>query len=354
MPNPVYARLARHLDRLPDGFPPSRTGAELRLLETLFTPAQAELALHLTLEPEPAAQIAARAGLDAQETAARLAEMADKGLIFARRGADGAWLYQAAPMFVGIYEWQVNNLRPDVLAAFADHWSTQTDREQPPSIPQVRTVPVGESIDKHLQAMTYEQVNALVQAQTRFAVAPCICRLHTRLASGRDCGAPKETCLMLGDWADFYARSGRGRAISREEVLSILTQAEASNLVIQPSNSRELSFICCCCGCCCGVLADLKRHPRPADVVASAFIAALDVEACSGCFTCLERCQMEALREDLRRAAFLPERCIGCGLCVTTCPSGALTLQRKPAGPLTTVPATMDENWRIKARDRAG
>jgi len=79
----IYRKLAEHLDRLPDGFPPSETGAELRLLEQLFTPQEAELATHLTLEREEAQAIARRAGLAPQEAKKQLDEMARKGLIFA-------------------------------------------------------------------------------------------------------------------------------------------------------------------------------------------------------------------------------------------------------------------------------
>jgi hypothetical protein len=47
-----YKRLARHLDSLPGGFPPSESGVELRLLRRMFTLQEAELAVHLTLERE--------------------------------------------------------------------------------------------------------------------------------------------------------------------------------------------------------------------------------------------------------------------------------------------------------------
>ena len=62
-----YRRLAEHLDRLPGGFAPSETGGELRLLATLFTPQEAELAVHLTLDREPARVIAERARLPIAE-----------------------------------------------------------------------------------------------------------------------------------------------------------------------------------------------------------------------------------------------------------------------------------------------
>ena len=59
--------LAAHLDRLPGGFAPSETGAHLRLLERLFTPQEAELAVHLSLDKQDAPAIAARARLPLAE-----------------------------------------------------------------------------------------------------------------------------------------------------------------------------------------------------------------------------------------------------------------------------------------------
>ena len=43
----IYERLAQHLDNLPGGFPRTESGVEVRILRRLFTPEDAELALHL-------------------------------------------------------------------------------------------------------------------------------------------------------------------------------------------------------------------------------------------------------------------------------------------------------------------
>jgi NAD-dependent dihydropyrimidine dehydrogenase PreA subunit len=210
----------------------------------------------------------------------------------------------------------------------------------------MRTIPIGQSLEPHLEALPYEQVYELVNANDRFAVAPCICRRHARI-QGEGCDAPEESCLMFGDFAEYYVRGKRGRAIDRDEVLAILARADAANLVLQPTNSKAIAAICCCCGCCCGILGGLKRHPKPAQAVASAFIAQFEPDICQGCWTCLERCQMEALTKAGDRVALNADRCIGCGLCVSTCPSGALTLVRKPDKELTQVPETMNDTWRI-------
>ena len=72
----VYQRLAKHLDNLPGGFPATESGVELRILRRLFTPDEAELALHLTLIPEEARVIARRAKITRMEADERLQEMA--------------------------------------------------------------------------------------------------------------------------------------------------------------------------------------------------------------------------------------------------------------------------------------
>ena len=347
-----YRRLAEHLDRLPGGFAPSETGAELRLLRRLFTEQEAELATHLTLNREEARAIASRAGLPLAETEQRLAEMARKGLIFSIHLEEGPTLYQAVPWIIGIYENQVNNLGEGLLQHLTDYWSTRKQRPRPQTIPQMRAIPVGESIEPHLEALPYERVDELVKAHDRFAVAPCICRRTARMTGG-GCEAPEESCLIFGEWADFYVRHGRGRAIDRLEVAEILARADAANLVLQPSNSMDSAFICCYCGCCCGILRGLQSHPRPSEIVASSFIARLEPEACHGCWDCVERCQMQALAEDDDRVTLNADRCIGCGLCVTTCPSGALTLVRKPGSEQTQPPVTLEATWRIIAQAQA-
>ena len=73
-----YRKLAQHLDRLPEGFPPSESGADLRLLQMLFTPEEADLATYLTLDREEASTIAERAGRPTAEVEGRLHEMAPK------------------------------------------------------------------------------------------------------------------------------------------------------------------------------------------------------------------------------------------------------------------------------------
>ncbi len=162
-----------------------------------------------------------------------------------------------------------------------------------------------------------------------------------------------ESCLIFGWAADYYARNGLGRFITIEETLKILKTSDEQGLVLQPSNTQEITNICCCCGDCCQMLKNLKRLSAPGAAVASPFIAALEQDLCVGCGTCQDRCQMDALRMVDDLAVLDANRCIGCGLCVTTCPSGALTLTRKPPELQPPVPKNQREAFILRAKARA-
>ncbi len=57
MTDPYY-RLAQRLDELPHGFPPDESGVEIKILQKIFSPEDAETALLLRAIPETAETIA--------------------------------------------------------------------------------------------------------------------------------------------------------------------------------------------------------------------------------------------------------------------------------------------------------
>ncbi|MBN2199322.1 MAG: 4Fe-4S binding protein [Candidatus Aminicenantes bacterium] len=350
----VYKRLARHLDDLPAGFPPSKSGVELRILKKLFTEDEAEVALYLTLLPESPESVARRAGLSAAETAGKLEEMASKGLVYRLEDEKNGLRYSANQFVIGIWEFQVARLKPDLIRDMEEYLPTLMADSPWKTTPQLRTVPVMESLPVRHEIAAHENVEELLRGHDRFLVAPCICR-RERAMVGRGCGKPEETCLVMGRAVDYYEKNGMGRVIGREEALAILRTAGEAGLVLQPSNAKKIANICMCCGCCCGVLRTIKSHPRPAEFVSSAFRASLNEETCSDCGTCLERCPMDALtRTDGGGIRLDPNRCIGCGLCVLTCPTGSLTLVRKPESEQRDVPTTLRKTYIDMARRRGG
>lgn len=329
MTDDIYRKLARHLDDLPAGFPATESGVEIRILKRLFTPEEAELALHTTLIPEEARVIARRARISKEEAEERLHEMAQKGLLLNIELPNRPALYMAAQYVVGIWEYQVNRLTEGLIQDMNEYLPEFVDMDTWQKAPQLRTIPVGRSLEASMEVMSYETAEDLVRSQKKIRVLPCICRReHTMVGEG--CDKPEESCLVFGTGAYYYEKRGIGRDIDVEECLEVLRQADKKGLVLQPNNAKKLSNICCCCGCCCQILIHMKKHPKPAEVVSSPFIVAYDADTCKACGVCVDRCQMEAMAMKEEAVEIDLDRCIGCGLCVSTCPTKSLSLERKP------------------------
>ncbi|MGA2026431.1 MAG: 4Fe-4S binding protein [Syntrophobacteraceae bacterium] len=346
----VYEKLADHLDRLPEGYPRTPSGVEIRILRRLFTPEQAALAQLVTLAPEPPGAIASRGGLDPAETALKLEEMSRKGLIFRfRKGPEVR--YMAAAFMVGIWEFHLNDLDVGLIKDVREFMPYLLNQSSQLKSPQLRTIPVTRAIAAEQVIMPYEEARRIVSGEDKIAVAPCICRREHKM-TGAGCDRPLESCLVFGVGALYYQENGLGRPIDQQEAFEILDQAEKAGLVLQPSNTQKVSNICTCCGCCCQILRNLKGLPEPATDAASNYFATIDRERCIGCGTCMDRCQMEAIETDGEVSSILRKRCIGCGLCVTTCPEEAIRLQEKTEAQKSIPPSNRMERFKLVTQDR--
>jgi formate hydrogenlyase subunit 6/NADH:ubiquinone oxidoreductase subunit I len=348
----IYRRLARHLDDLPAGFPSTRSGVELRILRRLFTEDEAAMAVLLSVLAEGPGSIAVRAGLPVAETAGRLEAMSRKGLIYRHADKGEGFRYSANQYVIGVWEYQVNRLEPDLIRDMDEYMDTLLTEGPWKRTPQLRVVPVMQAIPVRHEILAHERAADMVRGHDRFLIAPCICR-RERTMAGQGCGKPEDACLIMGGGVDYYEQNGMGRKIDREEALAILQRADEAGLVLQPSNAKKIANICMCCGCCCGVLRTIKKHPRPAEYVSSPFRASRDERTCADCGVCLTRCPMDALSRNAEgRIGLDPDRCIGCGLCVSTCSSRSLVLVRKPEPEQRDVPATFLKTYIDMARRR--
>jgi len=326
----IYSRLAKYLDSLPAGYPPTEDGLELKILEKLFTLEEAALALHLSLLNEEAPIIAHKAGTPLDLTTQLLEGMVHKGLIAGNYPEGKPPTYGISQFVIGFYEGQVNRLDEDIVNLVEAYIPTYFDKGPWKKYPQVRTIPVNEAIPITSEVMPYFQAEAILRSKTHIAVRNCICRQEREILS-QGCGKPLETCLTFDSAALNTVKTGKGRMISLEETRQILKEAQAAGLVLQPANSQNPIMLCLCCNCCCGVLRHIKKEPNPSALVANPFVAHYDPALCIACGACVEICPMDALTmDDLDEVTFEPVRCIGCGLCLSVCPSGAVRLVHKP------------------------
>jgi ferredoxin len=347
----IFETLRQRLDDMATGYPQTKSGVEIRLLKRLFTVAEAELFLQLTPLLETPAAVAARLGRDEDEIARALEAMAQKGLLFRKRKVQ-AVRYAAIPYVVGLFEFQVRRMDAAFARDNEAYFNEAFGRTiQAFKTPVMRTIPVNRTLVPDHPVAPYEDVLAIFDAQDRIAVTPCICRTAVKWVRP-GCDKPIDNCFSFGSHADYYVENGMGRYITREEAKEIVRNNEKAGLVMQPFNSKTVGGMCSCCGDCCGVLRSLKLQPSPAEAVCSNYVAAVDEGRCTGCETCLERCQMDAITVVDGIAGIDRKRCIGCGLCVSTCPTEAVTLLRKPEEELYEPPKTGMETYIRIARER--
>jgi electron transport complex protein RnfB len=347
----VYKALQMHLDSMPVGFPATESGVEIRILKRLFSPEEAKLAIQLKYSTYPKESLESiferlrGINLSIEEVEEKLDTMARKGLLHFKSEA-GQKFYSNAQLVVGIYEFQVNKLSKEFSDDITQYTYEAFGKELFTTQPtQLRVIPIGQSIKPEDGVASYDDFRTMFSTiDGPFMVTNCICRQEKALFE-TPCKVTKrtETCLGFGSFAQMYIDQKWGREISREELLQIVEMNEREGLVLQPSNSKKLDFMCSCCGCCCGLLRGKGAMLRPVDFFTTNYHSVNDPDLCTSCGTCIDLCQMKALsfQEDVLTIDM--GRCIGCGVCVSNCPENAMKLHKRDKEIIP--PETMEETY---------
>ncbi|MFH1143423.1 MAG: 4Fe-4S dicluster domain-containing protein [Candidatus Eisenbacteria bacterium] len=351
----IYQDLADALDRLPNGFPRTATGVELRLLQEIFPPPDARLAASLGREWQAAEAVAQCAGLTPAEAQARLFSLAERGLVWPMK-REGVLHFRLAPFVIGIYEAQLERMNPELARLIDEYMDAGGALGIMGAGPALHRVVPAYGAIKPEWILPYDDVRALLDGALSFHVRDCVCRAQMQKLD-RPCAFPMRTCIT------YYTkpRPAANPGVSREEAIAVLDQAEEIGLVHTVSNVRTgsllpegVGYICNCCGCCCMVLRGVNRWGIADSVAHAAYWAEIDAEECSDCGTCIARCQVHAISLEGDEPQVDRRRCIGCGLCVTGCPVGAVRLRRRPTNEIAVPPldfeAWQDERARRRAR----
>ena len=333
----VYRDLQQHLDKQAVGYPATKSGAEIRILKRFFNPEEAQLAMQLSYRPtslEAIFESAQGSGISFSTMESMLDGMVKNGVI-GHFEKEGKRYFYTIPFVVGMFEGQLKRLTPEFLSDVEQY---TTDKAfglafLSTELSQMRTIPVEKSIAVEHHVTTYDHLVDIINGTDGpFVIHECICRKSAAM-KGNPCKktSRQETCMAFGDMAKNSIKNGAGRAINKQEALEIARLNEADGLIFQPSNTQKVDFVCACCGCCCGMLRMQKMLPKPVDFWATNYYASVDAKTCTGCGTCVDRCQVTAVSidEKLGASSVNLNRCIGCGNCVVTCPTGAMNLLKK-------------------------
>jgi len=309
--NDVYHRLRERMDELSTGYPKTESGVEIRILKKLFTEKEADLFYQLSPIGATAEDVAKRLGREMEQTAELLNRMTQKGQLSMYK-QDETEMFATMPYLPGIFESVV--IDRELAVNMDEYYDTALDRTlYSVNTPLFRTIPINKEFVPEWPISPYDDALEILKSHNVFAVNPCSCRTWRKLAD-KGC--------------------------------------EKAGLVLQPANNLKAASICSCCGDCCAFLRELKKQPVPSASVKSNYYAVVDVEKCTGCETCLDRCQMEAIEivDDMK--AINLDRCIGCGLCVSTCEDNAMSLSKKSADELYEPPKSGDEKYERIAQER--
>jgi len=324
MPDEVYQNLADALDSLPNTFPRTQSGIEIKLLKKIFSKQEAALACRLNGEYWPVDVIAESVGLSPRQTQGNLLALAKKGFVWFNK-ENGALCFRLAPFIVGIYEANLENLDHEFSHLF-EHYMLEAGKDMMKYDPAIHRALPAVSLAKSEWILPYDDIKAIIAKAKAFRVRDCICRVQQGLI-GKGCDAPRHVCLMLS----LRDRPPKPGDISKDDALAILDEAEQASLVHCVGNHQaELTYICNCCGCCCGVLRGVTQWGIENSVAHANYYAVIDPDKCANCGTCIDRCQVNAISEVKGISVVDGNKCIGCGLCVTGCPEGVPELIRKP------------------------
>jgi NADPH-dependent glutamate synthase beta subunit-like oxidoreductase/NAD-dependent dihydropyrimidine dehydrogenase PreA subunit len=205
----------------------------------------------------------------------------------------------------GMLEMMVNNREqlakhPEIGKAFEEYTRLRLApmaAKFPEGMAMMRVIPVESALKDIPDVKPWERLSYYLDKYDTFSVSDCSCRQSRRVIE-EGCGhMEQEICIQMGEGAEYYIRTGRGRKITREEAKEILKFAEDNGLMHEMPHTDglgESAAICNCCGCSCFSLRLGTLFKTP-DAIRSNFTAAVNKENCVACGQCVEHCPVNAL-----------------------------------------------------------
>jgi Pyruvate/2-oxoacid:ferredoxin oxidoreductase delta subunit len=189
-----------------------------------------------------------------------------------------------------------------------------------------KVIPVNESFSTRQWVLPTEQVIEILRNARSFALTSCECR-----ETYQRCENPLDVCFIINDEADKYVAEKKAHHIPIEKAEEVLRQANKHGLVhLTLYNPEQHVFaVCSCCACCCHDLQFLRKFGRGDLIAHSEYVAHTDMEACTQCGNCVERCVFGARVWEDERMNYDSACCYGCGLCVPLCPNEATIMHQR-------------------------
>lgn len=336
----LYERLRQHYDKGASYVPHRRESAQI--LQLIFTPPEAELALSIPMQSQGRAslkEIAEKSGRDKEELQELLEKMAQKGIVFVRTSKSLGEPFYALweinrLLYTTTYGDGVDNDEKRLIATLREKlWAAGWPYMLYSStFPITRVLPFEGGIGSTEKIAPFESASHFVEQASLIATIACACRVSTRR-----CDKPINNCIHFDGEAEHLIRYKNGKIISKEECLRLIEASVKQGLVMTVGNQQDrIGSICTCCPTCCLFLRPYIENNIPNALAKSNFLPHFDAEKCKLCLTCKKNCPVGAIGVHLSHSSSDPkehtmvieERCIGCGVCTAVCPRGAIRLKK--------------------------
>ena len=331
----LLKQLRSRLHQNPIGLPEHPSAYEI--LSILFTEKEAEIGAKFPIGAVTIKELQSVTGMEKEELGEILKGMIKKGLVVTSKKNEEIryLLSMAMPGFFEMTFMRTNESLPmKKLAELMHAYRSTPEFVQEffaPGTNRGRTLLYSDVLPQvKSEVLRFQEASEFIKMAGRGSLGKCYCR-HEAAHLGMSCSAPvDDICMTLGSASDFLVQQGFARRASVAELLDTLKKAEDLGLVHVGDNVLDFTtFICNCCGCCCGFLQGITRHRLKHAVSTTNYLAKPDLEECSGCEECMNRCQIKAIRMEGGRPVVDEEFCLGCGVCAHFCPGGSMKMEER-------------------------
>ncbi len=293
--------------------------------------------------------------------------------------------YHHAPFFQGVVEYHLADaiaqpgyntgiVGADMVGENSDMGTTGT--------PVFYAIPCDKSVVADETVLPFDDVEAIIASKGKLAIAPCYCRYTALGRSGAEdiptfedfatgefeeyfsplCDHRVETCLMMGDEAEYWIHMGLAREISQEDALRYMKRSCDDGFVLQSCFTKDTGTICSCSiAGSCGILASNWASLGSAEAIGASkpygqishYNLEVDLDKCIQCGTCAARCPLETITMDEETGyPVVGPNCFRCGQCAYVCPQEARQLVARPEEQNIELPRDFLDDGNMKAAYR--
>ena len=201
------------------------------------------------------------------------------------------------------------------------------------------------------QVIPLQDAYKMVDLSLPVAIMSCICRKVTRATDERT--SEDYSCTGLGvgmfkweRWPERYR--GGVQFLSGDEAKAWLKKWNDKGMVqtimVYGESNTGGPFVGGICNCDypdCIPIRHRVDYGLKYNLLKAHWVAMVDYDECTGCGTCVQRCQFGAIKFEVttEKTNIDMFKCFGCGVCETGCPTEAIRLERREKFP------SLREEW---------